>query len=245
VAISMLRPAQQSHKAGKPLGFSLVELLTVVAIMMILMGFLVVSLSQSQGRSVQVAAGQVASGLAATRQIAIMKNTQAALVFAPSSNAAGNSLLPDEAYRYFAIVYSNTTTGNWILVKDWEPLAPGAVFFNILKANYSPLTWPTVTAQVGDEITPTVQNSTNNLRISLEGTPAKVEGTLTGAVPLVMFNPDGGATGVGAQGMGVGIAEGAALPSGKIVVRSLANLAYVEVDSIIGKAVVKMREAYK
>jgi hypothetical protein len=208
------------------------------------MGILAMSLSQSQSRGVQMAAAQVASGMGLARQTAINKNTQAALIIAPIPSAANSGLLPDEVYRHFAIVYSNRTTGNWVLVKDWEPLAPGAVFYNILMGNYSPLTWPQPSGKAGDEVVPVFQESTNSMKISLETSPAKVEGTLTGLVPFVMFNPDGGATRAGSQGMAVGVAEGVSLGTGKVVPRSLDNFAYIETDSITGKAVIKMRENY-
>jgi len=226
-----------------PRAFTLVELLSVVAIMAIVMGLLVVSLGQSQGRAVQVAAAQVASGLGVARQTAINMNTQSAFVIAPVATGADTKLLPEEVYRHYAILYSNKTTGNWILAKDWEALAPGAVFFSILKQNYSPINWPTA-----DKVTnpPVFQETTNNIKVSLRDSPNTVEGTLSGdsGIPMIMFNPDGGATRAPAQGMAIGLAEGASLPSGALVVRSSNNIAYVEVDPIIGKAVVKMREAY-
>jgi len=237
----MKAPRTESRVKSRERAFTLVELLTVVAIMAIVMGILAISLSQTQGRTVQLAAAQVASGLGVARQTAINMNTQSAFIIAPVPAGASSGLLPDEVYRNYAILYSNKTTGNWILAKDWEALAPGAVFFSILKQNYSPINWPTA-----DKVAkpPVFQETTNSMKVSLRDTPGKVEGTLSGTIPMIMFNPDGGATRAPAQGMAIGLAEGTSLPSGELVVRSSNSITYVEVDPIIGKAVVKMREAY-
>jgi prepilin-type N-terminal cleavage/methylation domain-containing protein len=234
-------PRTRSRSESGKRAFTLVELLSVVAIMATVMGILAISLSQTQGRAVQVAAAQVASGLGVARQAAINMNTQSAFVIAPTPAGASAGLLPEEAYRHYAILYSNKTTGNWILAKDWEALAPGAVFFSILKTDYSPINWPTA-----DKMNPPVfqERTTKEMKVSLRETPTKAVGTLSNNTPVIMFNPDGGATRALGQGMAIGLAEGSSDPSGKLVIRSSDNIAYVEVDPIIGKAVVKMREAY-
>ena len=112
-------------------GFTLVELLLVASIMVIMMGLLAYSLSESQGRSVQAAASQVASGLGVARQAAITKNADALFIIAPRSGVELTDFYPQEAFRYWAVVQSNRGQNNWSLVTDWTALPAGSVFMGL------------------------------------------------------------------------------------------------------------------
>jgi prepilin-type N-terminal cleavage/methylation domain-containing protein len=119
-------------------GFSLVELLVVMAIIGVMAGLSVLALQGMKAPAVQMAAEQVMSGLSLARQVAISKNTKAAFLIA---NASGNGF-PQEPYRYWAVVCSNKGAGDWSFAKPWEKMPDGAFILETRGqsgAAYSPI----------------------------------------------------------------------------------------------------------
>lgn len=114
------------RRPAKRCGFSLIELLVVVAIISIMAGLLTLGLQGVRAPAIRSAASQVTSGLSLARQVAITKNTKAALFIA---NDTGNGRIP---YRHWSVGYLDKSSGNWTLAKKWEPLPEGAVFLETL-----------------------------------------------------------------------------------------------------------------
>jgi len=243
--------------------FTLVELIAVVAIMAIVMAVVGVSMRQMQGPSTRVGAGQVASGLSLARQLALARNTEARLVIAARGGSPQEGL-PEEAWRYWAVVYSNrqsSTPNVWVLEKDWEKLPQGCVALNIAGQNYSTINWDPIGAQVGKPFKPLFGNGSANsewnyfssfgdMRIAYPKDPNSVKATWN-QFPYIAFSPRGNAT-VGSKGsigtgraVGLRLAEGTSDSSGQITLRSTNNAFYVETDANMGKVKVRAREDYR
>ncbi len=242
-------------------GFTLVELLLVASIMVIMMGLLAYSLSESQGRSVQVAASQVASGLGVARQAAITRNTDALFIVASRSGAQITDFYPQEAFRYWAVVQSNRGQNTWSFVTDWTALPAGAVFIGLAGESYQTLEWKNIAGTPpvpGTPFEPRVaassqgewrffNNFTNNLRMVWPGGSTNLAN-----VPFVGFRPRGEAffhrmSGPGAvpQRGAIVVGEGSALPGNQIVTRSSNNITHVETDAIAGRIIVRPRESFR
>jgi prepilin-type N-terminal cleavage/methylation domain-containing protein len=237
-------------------GFSLVELLTVIAIMAIVMGALVMSLGgQSQGRAVQLAAAQVASGMTLARQYAISKNTDARFIISTQRPTTPGSLLPEDPFQSWAVVYLDPEKKiNWVLARDWEKLPAGVVFMNLLHgtgSGYSSLTWQPIGAKLGEPYSPTLSSSTTpgsrwssfnklaDMAVSLPSKPATKINDLK-QIAYIDFDSTGGSSGLG----GVGIAEGTINPDNQFILRSTNNVTYVEVDPVLGKTTVRARDSF-
>jgi len=253
--------------------FTLVELLTVVAIMAIVMGLLAMSLSQVRGPAVQVAAGQVASGFALTRQLAISKNTEARFVIANRTNGPG---FPEEPYRYWTIISSNRNAPNlWVMEREWERLPVGCVFLNLSATNYSGRNWGPIPAdRVGRPIqltnNPSAQDlasawniiqsfTTNTINIAFPDAPSVTAATWPTGLPYVGFGRSGSlrlsgmsgrlySPGAGGDRMvGLRIVQGASrmgANGGEVVIESVDNARYVEAHDITGRVLVRRREDY-
>jgi prepilin-type N-terminal cleavage/methylation domain-containing protein len=188
--------------------FTLIELLAVVAIMSIIMGLLVMSLRQVRGPAVQIAAGQVASGFALARQLAIAKNTEARFVIASTANGPG---FPEEPFRFWTIISSNRNANNvWVMEREWERLPVGAVFLNLSATNYSGRNWGPLPA---DKVTNPqairltndasaadlasawgkIQSfTTNTVNIAYPDAPSVTAATWPSGLPYVGFGRSGG-----------------------------------------------------
>jgi prepilin-type N-terminal cleavage/methylation domain-containing protein len=97
-------------------GFTLVELLSVVAIMAIVMAALGYAVSNMGGPAPQVAAAQVASGLSLARQYAVAKNLETRFLICNLDGSSGSGL-PPESWRYWSIIQTNRGTGKWTMLK--------------------------------------------------------------------------------------------------------------------------------
>jgi len=255
-------------------GFTLVELLSVVAIMAIVMGVLGLSLRNMQGPSTQIAAAQVASGLSLARQIAISKNADTRFVIYGSRTGFTGPGLPPESWRYWTVAVTNKNILNpaaniWIMQKEWEKLPEGVVFLDIASGlSYRTMAENTIGASLGTPFTPDFRanfagggteawkgyTSYGDLNLSAPDSPANISLTLS-QVPVVGFSPTGEAVkSVGTltpQKLGnqhgalaVRVAEGASMPNGEITMRSIVNYYYVETDRL-GRIRVRNRESYR
>lgn len=240
--------------------FTLVELLTVVAIMAIVMGILAVSLGQSQNRGVQMAAAQVASGMGLARQTAITRNTDALFIIAPSSGTSATDFYPSEPFRYWAVVYSNRGQNSWSLATDWQQLPSGTVFMGLCGEGYDTISWSTdgTMPQTGSPWTPQVKASSNgewqyfnnftNLRVTWPAGSANLT-----AVPFVGFRSTGRGFALQLAGnanftpanMAVVLGEGSVVNGNQLVLRSTNNITQVETDSKGGRVVVRPRDSYR
>ena len=223
----------RSHRAA---GFSLVELLTVVAIMAIIMGVVVVSVQGMQRPGLQTAASQVASGLSLARQLAITRNTTAAFIIATNTNSAG---MPAEPFRYWAVIFSNRGSTDWTLQKDWEKLPEGAVFLEALGTSYSPINanaMPSV-AVVGSPFRPA--SFTNSADFSVKAGSSSFS---FAACPNILFKSDGSA---GTLKAAIRLADGAVDNSGQVILRNTNRYFFVETDGTTGRIRVRAPESYR
>jgi prepilin-type N-terminal cleavage/methylation domain-containing protein len=139
-------------------GFTLVELLAVVAIMAIVMSVLGLSLRNMQGPSTQIAAAQVASGLSFARQLAISRNAETRFIIYGSPTGTTGAGLPEESWRYWTVAVTNKNIPNptanmWIMQKEWEKLPEGVVFLDIASGGgYRIINENTIGAAVGSPI---------------------------------------------------------------------------------------------
>jgi prepilin-type N-terminal cleavage/methylation domain-containing protein len=227
------RSLDLSRRRVSAAGFSLIELLVVVAIISIMAGLLTLALQGVRAPAVRGAASQVTSGLSLARQVAITKNTKAALFIA---NDTANGRIP---YRHWSVGYSNKFSGNWTLSKKWEPLPEGAVFLQTLTSNYSVLTNNVCPQQVGQPEIPTGFANTTN--ITIDGTP------FTG-LPYILFGSDGVAISGNATtpltNAAIRIASGLASTNGQVTITSTNQYFFVETDGIVGRIRMRAPESY-
>ncbi len=252
-------------------GFTLVELLAVVAIMAIVMSVLGLSLRNMQGPSTQIAAAQVASGLSLARQIAVAKNADTRFVIYGSPTGATGPGLPAESWRYWTVIRTNRSVPNpaaniWIMDKEWEKLPEGVVFLNIASGAYSTIAVDPIGATVGKAFAPLLNTniganqewtgftSFGTFNVSTPSAPNVPAFTLTSA-PAIGYKPSGEAveckgtprgSGIsgGGQAIAVRVAEGSSTGNGEIILRSLQNYYYVETDKF-GRVRVRARESYR
>jgi type II secretory pathway pseudopilin PulG len=248
----MRRPAAPKSR-GATSAFTLVELLVVASIMAIMMGLLAVSLTQSQGRALQMASAQVASGMGLARQLAITKNTDARFIIAPRRGGGAGSFYPEEPFRYWAVVQSNRGANTWTLAKDWEALPGGTVFLNIACNGYRTINWLPVPLKPGTPYDVTIASNTSapwdhfcsfaDMRITWPG-----GSTNATRVPYIGFKPTGKAAAANlglARETAVGLGEGVVTPDNKIILKSTNNITRVETDINIGKITVRPRDSYR
>jgi len=260
-----LTPTRLSTDSG---AFTLVELLSVVAIMAIVMGLLVVSLSQGQSRGVQMAAAQVASGLGLARQTAITRNTDAMFIIARVPGEAEGSFLPAEAFRYWAVVYSNRgqIPPTWTLATDWTELPAGTVFMGLKGEGYDTITWTTsgTLPPLGAEpwspkIEPSSKgdwqyfNNFTNITVTWGGVDSPAASANLVRVPFIGFRATGRSFALQLAGnanftpanAAVVLGEGSIVEGEKLLLRSTNNITHVETDARAGRIIVRPRESYR
>lgn len=255
-----LRYPRETRSRHASAGFTLVELLMVAAIMAIVMGILAMSLSQGQGRGVQMAAAQVASGLGMARQTAITRNADALFIIAPSSGASATDFYPAEPFRYWAVVYSNRGQNSWTLATDWQELPAGTVFMGVCGQGYDLINWSTdgTIPAPGSPWTPRIQpsstgqwqyfNNFTNLQVTW---PAG--STNLSAVPFIGFRSTGrgfalqlaGNANFSPNTMAVVLGEGSVVNGNQLALRSTNNITHVETDNKAGRVVVRPRDSYR
>ena len=213
--------------------FSLVELLVVMAIIGMMVGLSALAVSGMRAPAVQHGADQVMSGLSLARQIAITKNTQAALLIATNTSSG----FPAEPYRYWAVVFSNRSTANWSFAKDWEALPNGAFFLDTRGQSgfdYSSIGGNPLTNYSQGTIQPT-NFATSSFTIN--GT------AISGAtIPCIQFKSDGTKASGGAEA--IRIAQGA-ISGGNATITSLKQYYVVETDIRTGRIRMRSPESYR
>jgi prepilin-type N-terminal cleavage/methylation domain-containing protein len=233
-------------------GFTLVELLAVVAIMAIVMSILGYAVSNMGGSATQVAASQVASGLSLARQLAVSKNTETRFVIANLDGATG-AALPQESFRHWTVVVSNRGGNTWTMAKEWEKLPVGVVFLNIATSAYNTINEDPIGAVVGQPFRPLLNtniasgqewsgftsfgsfsvsapSSSNSVAFSMVNAPA-IGYKSTGEA--VACTGGGGSAGFGintGQCAAVRLAPGSSTANGEIILRSIRDYYYVETD---------------
>jgi len=251
-------------------GFSLVELLSVVAIMAIIMTVLGMSLSV-RGPSTQVAAAQVSSGLSLARQIAISRNAETRFVVYGSTTGATGTGLPQESWRYWTVIRTNrdNPANMWIMEKEWEKLPNGVVFLNIATGTYNTINVDPIGAKVGTPFSPVINSnissndewtgfdSFGNFNVAAPSSPSTTAFTLTGA-PAIGYRGSGEAimgdgtrvskaknAGSGsARAIGLRLADGVVTPNSQLLLKSTNNSYPVEAD-MQGRLRVRARESYR
>jgi len=216
------------------LAFSLVELLVVMAIIGMMVGLSAMAVSGMRAPAVQHAADQVMSGLSLARQIAITKNTKAALLIATNTSSG----FPAEPYRYWSVVYSNKNSTDWIIAKDWEELPNGAFFLDTRGqsgATYSSIGGNPLSADYSvGAIQP---NNFASETFTVNGTAIN-----SATIPALLFKSDGTKESGGAQA--IRIAQGS-IVGGNATLTSLNQYYVVETDTRTGRIRMRSPQSYR
>ncbi len=222
------------RRPAKCCAFSLIELLVVVAIISIMAGLLTLGLQGVRAPAIRGAASQVTSGLSLARQVAITKNTKAALFIA---NDTANGRIP---FRHWSVGYLDKSSGNWTLAKKWEPLPEGAVFLEtLMNGDYHVLTKNDNSQQPGQTLTPTIFATTTN---------AVIDGKTFSGIPYILFGSDGAAMSGNATPLtnaAIRIASGSANTNGEVTLTSTTQYFFVETDGMVGRIRMRAPEDYK
>ena len=216
--------------------FSLVELLVVMAIIGMMVGLSAMAVQGMRAPAVQHAADQVMSGLSLARQIAITKNTHAALLVA-TANGTG---LPSEPFRYWSVVYSNKSASTWTLAKDWEALPNGAVFSDFRSSQTTPVYKfignNTFSITPGQNIT---QASFATGNISMAFSILAGNSTFSFTAPYILFK----STGLSSEAA-IRVAPGSVM-GGNATLTSTNQYYFVETDPRTGRIRMRSPESYR
>lgn len=240
--LSALLSKKSGRDAHTPLrekcrrGFSIIELLTVVAIMAAIMGIVAVGITGMSRPGLQTGASQVASGMSLARQLAISRNTYAAFIIATTASGTG---MPSQPFKYWAVAVSNRATTNWSLQKDWERLPEGAVFLETLGSSYKTANVNPFPGSVGSPFVPSSFVNSTNL--------AGYYGTKTNefsfpSLPAIIFEPNGSAK---SSAVAIRLADGAVDGSGNVILRNTNRYFFVETDASVGRIRVRAPESYR
>jgi len=207
-----------------------------MAIIGMMVGLSALAVSGMRGPAVQHAADQVMSGLSLARQVAITKNTQAALLIATNTGAGFPTNGP---YRHWSVVYSNRgSSGNWTIAKDWEELPNGAFFLDTLGQSGAPYSSMNGTALTGNYSIGSF-NPTNfaTATFTVSGTAIN-----NATIPCIQFNSDGTKSSGGGQA--IRIAQGSII-GGNATLTSLKQYYVIETDTQTGRIRMRAPESYR
>lgn len=264
------RPLRTSPALRRQRAFTLVELLTVVAIMAIVMGVLGYAIGNMGGPAPQVAASQVASGLSLARQLAISKNTETRFIIADLQAADGVGL-PQESFRYWTVIMTNKgaaspSENTWVMMKEWEKLPVGVVFLNLAAGGYNTINNAPIGAVVGQPFKPQYNTrlpaaqewqgfgSYGPFNLVLDANRSEVVTRLRTA-PAIGYNGVGEALwcsnssrgsllSAASRAIAVRVAAGVVDQSGQLTLKATNNSFYVETDRR-GRIRVRSRESYR
>lgn len=268
--MSTTSPAGTDLAAGRGApAFSLVELLTVAAIMGMLAGVAAISLRGMRSPALASAANEVASAMKSTRQMAIASGRKHLLVIPIANNNLTTNLF--RTYAIFEEVPSgetaneppfatNGTLNSLYLAKtEWRTLPDGVIFGNLAAATYSTVAMdpyqgailgnlfrPSAsTAQAGNEWN-FFESFTPSLPVCRPENLATPVATLVN-VPFIGFFPNGRAYYTnpgGRQGVAVRLVQGF-VKTDQIALTDTNNFYYVETDPHVGRVRVRARESYR
>jgi len=257
--------------SGSP-AFTLVELLTVVAIMGLLAGAAAVSLRGMRSPALASAANEVASAMKMTRQMAIASGRRTFIVFPITSNALATNIF--RAYAVFeevppgeqttqpnsaGIYFTNQTASSWFIPRtDWRNLPEGVVFCNLATSTYNTMNLDPFTGlNPGQLFRPVAQQgqsgqewrffeSFTNFDVRREDSANTSLGTLQNT-PFLAFYPGGRSfynNPGNRQGAGLRLVQGF-VRGDQIGVTDTNNFYTVETDPFAGRIRVRNRESYR
>lgn len=144
-------------------GFTLIELMVVISVIVITLSFLIPALAPGTARSLEGAARQFTADLENARQIAIAERTKTRVLIPDTNGNTPSPPFPTEiGLRGYAIVSFNRTAGTWKQRGKWNRLALPAVFD------------PNVTA---DPVDPKIEES---VITKLKSEVTKIDNTVSG-----------------------------------------------------------------
>lgn len=241
-------------KHGHLKAFTLVELLTVIAIVAVITALAIPSLRSFQSTALQTAARQLSNTLQLARQYAINSRTQVRVCLAVE-NTSGTTLRDDLVCRAYTVCRrTNDANGNlagWIPLDDWTFLPEGVVLSEHNTSGYSTITLPDP---------PTIGNSGTRILNSSGGSPEwryfNNTSTLTVFVPgspeswyvsTVLFEPTGAASGISANAAGIRLVAGSVLQAGSrtLLVTDTNNWVFIEYDSYGGRVRTRYRDSFR
>lgn len=255
----------------RPAAFSLVELLTVAAIMGMLAGVAAVSLRGLRSPAIASAANEVASAMKSARQMAIASGRKHLVAFPISSNNLSTNLFrsyaifeevpPGEAVNEPPFSTNNLTYPIYLAKTDWRTIPEGVVFCNIATGTYSTINFdPFTGATLGTLFQPVAQANTTAGRewqyfdSFAPGFPICRPETLQTPLatlvnlPFIGFYPSGRAyynnPGTSRQGVAIRLVQGFVKGS-QIALTDTNNFYYVETDPLVGRIRVRNRESYR
>jgi prepilin-type N-terminal cleavage/methylation domain-containing protein len=244
-------------------GFSLMELLVVVAIMGMIAGTAAISLRGLRSPAMASAASEVASALKATRQMAVSSGRKTYFVVAhPQANdfttnwfrayAILEEIRPGEETRESPFVQNTNSESFFIAKTDWKVLPDGIFFNDLIAAGYKTMNENVLQLNLGQpsprpldgNTKPSFMSSTN-FSVRDAKNPTKVLGSFQ--APFFSFLPDGRASWAGAFSFGqagIRLVQGFVRKK-ELAVTDLNNYYFVEVDGFVGRIRVKSKDEYR
>lgn len=263
-----IRPGQTGAKDG----FTLVELLAVVAIMGIMAGVAAVSLRGLRAPAIVNAANEVASAMKSARQMAIASGRKTIVAFPIAANGLTTNIF--RSYAIFEEVppgeattqaspsggyFTNTTTAPWYVARtDWRTIPDGVVFCNLSTQYYNPLSGDGFgSMRVGVPYARSAQTgsagnewqfftSFANVEVRREDSANSPLATLAN-VPFLGFYPNGRAYFANSGNLRWGAAIRLTLgfvQGNQVAVTDTNNYYVVETDPTVGRVRVKSRDSY-